>query len=181
MTSRAPSAPTREQPGLLFVGTETGIYASFDDGGAWERLRGNFPVTPVHDLLIQGNDLIVATHGRSFWILDDLTPLREIAGQRAENGTGSAEQLPAAHLFAPRPWVRYRQYEGYGYPPNPGGISYRFVGTYSAAFRQETRPTGQTVVHYLNAGKNPPDGAIITYHLPEAAQKLTLRFLDAAG
>ena len=70
-----------KQKGLLFAGTELGIYVSFDDGDHWQPLQLNLPVTSVRDITIHGDDLIVATHGRSFWILDDITPLRQIASQ----------------------------------------------------------------------------------------------------
>jgi photosystem II stability/assembly factor-like uncharacterized protein len=66
----------REDPsrqGLLYAGTETGVYVSFDDGDRWQSLQLNLPVTPIHDLIVKDNDLVVATHGRSLWILDDLT------------------------------------------------------------------------------------------------------------
>ena len=72
----------REDPthkGLLFAGTEFGIYVSFDDGDHWQSLQLNLPVTSVRDLVIHGDDLIAATHGRSFWILDNITPLRQTA------------------------------------------------------------------------------------------------------
>jgi photosystem II stability/assembly factor-like uncharacterized protein len=77
----------REDPkkrGLLYAGTETGVYISFDDGANWRSLRLNLPTTPVHDLIVKDNDLIVATHGRAFWILDDLTPLRQYDGKAEE-------------------------------------------------------------------------------------------------
>lgn len=70
----------REDPrrrGLLYAGTELGVFASFDDGASWQPLKLNMPTTPVHDLIVKGDDLVAATHGRSFWILDDLTPLRQ--------------------------------------------------------------------------------------------------------
>ena len=70
-------------PGVLYAGTETGLYVSLDDGAAWRRWRSNFPVTPVYDLEVEGTDLVVATHGRSFWILDDLTPLHLEAAARS--------------------------------------------------------------------------------------------------
>ena len=70
--------------GLLFAGTETGIYVSFDDGAHWQPLQLNLPVTPIHDLVIHGNDLVVATHGRSFWILDDITPLRQLSADTTQ-------------------------------------------------------------------------------------------------
>jgi photosystem II stability/assembly factor-like uncharacterized protein len=72
----------REDPkrkGLLFAGTETGIYVSFDDGANWQSLKMNLPETPIDDLVVHGDDLAVATHGRAFWILDDITPLRQLA------------------------------------------------------------------------------------------------------
>ena len=70
------------QKGLLFAGTELGIYVSFDDGDHWQPLQLNLPVASIRDLTVHGDDLIVATHGRAFWILDDITPLRQIASQR---------------------------------------------------------------------------------------------------
>ena len=66
-----------EKKDLLFAGTELGVYASFDDGDHWQSLQLNLPVTSVRDLTVHASDLIIATHGRSFWILDNITPLRE--------------------------------------------------------------------------------------------------------
>ena len=77
----------REDPvrrGLLYAGTELGVFVSFDDGAHWSSLQKNLPVTPIHDLDVHGDDLVAATHGRAFWILDDVTPLRQAqAGARA--------------------------------------------------------------------------------------------------
>ena len=89
----------REDPnkkGLLYAGTERGVYISFNDGDSWQKLQLNLPQTPVRDLQIQKRekDLVIATHGRSFWILDDVTPLYEIM-----DGNVKTE----AHLFKPRP------------------------------------------------------------------------------
>jgi photosystem II stability/assembly factor-like uncharacterized protein len=72
-----------ERAGLLFAGTEFGAYVSFDDGTSWQSLRLNLPVVPVHDLAIKDGDLIAATHGRSFWILDDIAPLRQLTPEVA--------------------------------------------------------------------------------------------------
>ncbi|MDR3698618.1 MAG: glycosyl hydrolase [Candidatus Sulfopaludibacter sp.] len=80
------------QPGLLFAGTEHGIYVSFDDGGQWQSIRQNLPDTQVSDLLIEGNDLVIATHGRSFYVMDDITPLRQLTPAMATED---------AHLFVP--------------------------------------------------------------------------------
>ena len=86
----------REDPvrrGLLFAGTERGVWVSFDDGQHWQTLRRNLPIVPVHDLAIKEGDLVAATHGRSFWILDDISPLRQLA---------TTTPSEAAHLFKPR-------------------------------------------------------------------------------
>jgi photosystem II stability/assembly factor-like uncharacterized protein len=68
-----------KRKGLLFLGTETGIYVSFDDGGAWQSLSLDLPVTPVHGVLVHGDDLVIATHGRSFYVMDNINVLRQIA------------------------------------------------------------------------------------------------------
>jgi photosystem II stability/assembly factor-like uncharacterized protein len=78
--------------GLLFAGTEHGIYVSFDDGAQWQSLRLNLPDVQVSDIVIQGNDVVIATHGRSFYVLDDIAPLRQL------KPTLTSEDL---HLFAP--------------------------------------------------------------------------------
>jgi photosystem II stability/assembly factor-like uncharacterized protein len=78
----------REDPqrkGLLFAGAEKGVYASFDDGANWESLRLNLPASSVRDLIIKNDDLVVATHGRGFWILDNITPLREFNRNERED------------------------------------------------------------------------------------------------
>ncbi|MEY2494431.1 MAG: hypothetical protein QOJ45_923 [Verrucomicrobiota bacterium] len=77
----------REDPkrrGLLYAGTELGVFVSFDDGGHWQPLQLNLPVSPIHDLVVKDDDLVVATHGRSFWVLDDITPLRQVNAQSAQ-------------------------------------------------------------------------------------------------
>ncbi len=86
----------REDParrGLLYAGGEFGVYVSFDDGERWQSLQLNLPVTPVRDMVVEEDDLVLATHGRSFWILDDLTPLHQLDG---------AVAAADIHLFEPR-------------------------------------------------------------------------------
>ena len=95
----------REDPkrkGLLYAGTETGVYVSFDDGAHWQPLQLNLPVSPIHDLVVKDNDLVVATHGRSFWILDDISPLRELDPRAADEDV---------HLFKPATAIRLRKNE----------------------------------------------------------------------
>jgi hypothetical protein len=92
----------REDPkrkGLLYAGTETGIFVSFDDGAHWQSLQLNLPVVPIHDMAVKENDLIVGTHGRSFWILDDLTPLHQLDEEISQSDV---------FLFKPRDAFRMR-------------------------------------------------------------------------
>ncbi len=94
----------REDPkrkGLLYAGTERGVYVSFDDGAHWRSLQINLPIVPVHDLVIKNDDLVLATHGRSFWILDDVSPLRQFADSVAQEDM---------HLY--KPATAYRVHTG---------------------------------------------------------------------
>jgi len=86
-----------ERAGLLYAGGEFGMYVSFDHGLHWQSLQRNLPVTPVTDLQFAQGDVVLSTQGRSFWILDDLSPLRQLS---------SAVRSASAHLYAPRPAVR---------------------------------------------------------------------------
>ena len=101
----------REDPrkkGLLYAGTETGIFVSFNDGANWRPLKLNLPTTPVHDLVIKDNDLVVATHGRAFWILDDLSPLRQYS-----------DDIAAKDAFLYKPSMAYRMQAGAGGERHP--------------------------------------------------------------
>ena len=102
ITDNSPSNVVREDPvrkGLLYAGSENSVYVSFNDGDSWQLLQLNLPHTSMRDLAIHGDDLIVATHGRSFWILDDVTPLRQLSEQVTRS---------PAYLFAPQQAVRWR-------------------------------------------------------------------------
>jgi len=94
----------REDPkrkGLLFAGTETGVYFSLDDGGHWQALKLNLPAVPIHDLSIHEDDLVAATHGRSFWVLDDITPLRQIDAASANTDMMLYKPQTALRLHLP--------------------------------------------------------------------------------
>jgi photosystem II stability/assembly factor-like uncharacterized protein len=158
-------------PGLLYAGTETGLYVSFDGGESWETLQTNLPVCPIHDLIVHDDDLIVGTHGRSFWILDDITPLHQIARDREAR----------TRLFKPRATIRFKIYEGFG-----GGegelVLYRMAGPVTYAYRQEEKPNGTKESKLLNAGKNRPNGVVITYYLAaKPDEEISLTILDVKG
>lgn len=89
-----------KKAGLLYAGTESGLYVSFDDGDHWQSLQNNLPNTPVRDLVIKGNDLVIATHGRGLWALDDISMLRQM--------TAKVASAPV-HLFTPGAAVRVRR------------------------------------------------------------------------
>jgi photosystem II stability/assembly factor-like uncharacterized protein len=167
----------REDPvrrGLLYVGTETGIAISWDDGATWHRLAGNLPVAPVYDLAVKHGDLVAATHGRSFWILDDLTPLRAVTDPAAD----------PVQLVPPRPTVRPWQNWSVDLFRGPGKTHKNYMmalGT-GLTFYEDRTPEGERVRTFLDAGENPPAGAIVYYVLPaRPAGPVSLTFLDARG
>ena len=164
----------REDPvkaGLLYVGTDSGVVISLDAGGSWLPLRNNLPIVPVYDLIIKDNDLVVGTHGRSFWILDDVTPLRTLSEQATAD---------AAHLFAPVPSVRSSLNWGVGFFRGPGKNYMLGLGGHAAFYLDSE--LGEPRVRLLDAGENPPQGAIIYYHLKEEpVDPIVLDILDADG
>ena len=158
------------RPGLLYVGTERGIYISFDDGSSWQPLESNLPIVPVYDLVIKGEDLVAATHGRSFWILDDLTPLRAFS----EEILGGTD-----YLFEPRSshrlWQSWGVYEKFG----GDGKNYTIGLGVPTTFYEEKTSTGVKERKFLDAGENPPQGVIVYYLLKDKlSDPLKLTFLD---
>jgi photosystem II stability/assembly factor-like uncharacterized protein len=138
----------REDPvrrGLLLCGTERAVFVSFNDGDNWQPLRLNMPASSIRDLVIKDDDIVIGTHGRSFWILDDITPLRQISEEVAKAD---------AFLFTP-------------------GLAYRVHWNMN---------TDTPLPPDEPAGKNPPDGAIIDYHLRASASgSVVLEILDSSS
>jgi hypothetical protein len=117
----------REDPktkGLLYAGTETGVFFSVDDGAHWQSLQLNLPTTPVHDLAVKENDLIAATHGRSFWILDDVSPLRQTTSTKAAGEFHLYQPASAIRLHFPDEVDRKRPV---GDNPPKGAILYYYL------------------------------------------------------
>ena len=118
------------RPGLLYAGTETGLHVSFNDGESWRKWKANFPVVPVRDMVVKNDDLVIATHGRSFWIFDDLAVLRQ---------TNSGVLADAVRLFKPEDTVRFR--EGVAGSPLRGQSPQGASG--------ENPPAGAVIWYYL--------------------------------
>ncbi len=116
----------KTRPGLLYAGTEWGMYISFDDGSSWEPFQLNLPIVAIRDLHVRDNNLIAATHGRSFWMIDDLTPLHQLSEEIADAD---------AYLFKPK--QSYRMAQGGGW----GGRDDRLEG--------ENHPNGVIFHYYL--------------------------------
>jgi photosystem II stability/assembly factor-like uncharacterized protein len=152
--SDGPVDAVREDPktkGLLFAGTERQVYVSFDDGDRWQSLRLNMPASSVRDLIIKDDDLVAATHGRGFWILDDITPLRQLTSAVAES---------AAFLFRPQTAarVRWNMNTDTPLPPDePAG---------------QNPPDGAVLDYYLGAEASGP----VTLEILDAAGVLVRRY-----
>jgi len=143
----------REDParrGLLYAAGEFGVYVSFDDGAGWQSLQRNLPIVPIHDLVVRNNDLVAATHGRSFWILDDLTPLHQL---------GDSVARASRFLVTPRDPYRMGGGGGFGFAASGVGAN---------------PPSGAVVFFYL---KDKPDSAaLVQLDFLDARDSLIRRF-----
>lgn len=128
------------QPGLLFAGSETQVFFSIDDGENWQSLKNNMPPTSIRDLVVKEDDLVIGTHGRSIWILDNISPLREMA---------AALKTTQHYLYTPALATRVRNNILHETPLPP------------------EEPAGQ----------NPPDGAILDYHLDKQVSKVSIEIV----
>jgi photosystem II stability/assembly factor-like uncharacterized protein len=158
------------QRGLLFVGTESGVYVTLDAGQSWMRMPGGLPVVPVYDLKIKGADLVAGTHGRSFWILDDISPLRALA-----------DDVAGTRLFPPRTTIRTKLHFGALVGVR---VPFSFALTFGIGGGIATveRPDGTKVREHLDVGENPPNGAIVYYWLDgDVSGPVALTFSDASG
>jgi photosystem II stability/assembly factor-like uncharacterized protein len=148
----------REDPkkrGLLYAGTENGVYVSFNDGVDWRPLKLNLPTTPVHDLMVKDNDLVVATHGRAFWILDDISPLRQFSDDLAKKDV---------HLYTPGPAYRI-QAGATGEQHHPSKLT------------GENPPAGALIYYYLKDA--PKAGTETKLEILDATGKLIRKYSSA--
>jgi photosystem II stability/assembly factor-like uncharacterized protein len=154
-----PTRVVREDPdraGLLYAGTEFGMFISFDDGAHWQPFELNLPVVPINDIKVFHKDLLVATQGRSFWIVDDLTPLHQATAQVA---------AAPATLFKPRDAYRIRYQAGGGFGRGRGPSAPQYP------------PPGAMIDFYL--GQTP--GGAVTLDVLDATGKLVRRFSSEAA
>jgi len=169
----------REDPvrkGLLYVGTETGVFASLDDGKHWTSIGLNMPNVPVVAMTVKDTDLVIATNGRGFWILDDVTPLREFYAQVVAK---------PAHLYEVPDHTRFGYSWWMNYAPggDPGGLKKYFV--------QNQRPgltyyelgvvNGEKKRKFVDAGDPKPLGAMMYFRLSEGVKDVSLSILDDQG
>jgi hypothetical protein len=140
-----------DRRGLLFAGTERGAFVSFDDGDNWQSLQANLPVTSVRDFEVYQNDLIVATHGRGFWVIDDISPLRQ---------TNDAVLRSDVHLFKPADAINVIQGGDNGTP------------TQKDEPQAQNPPDGAIIDYYL---KNAATG-VVTLEILDAAGTVVRTF-----
>jgi len=163
-------------PGLLYCGTENTVYISFDDGDHWQSLRLNLPTTSIRDLVVKDNDLVIGTYGRGFWILDDMSPLRQLV-------KGEAARIAAepAHFFQPGEAVRVHRDLNADTPfppevphrPNPpaGAIVYYYLA--APAQGPVTLDIRDAQGHLVRTLSSTPDPALVAFaHEPQTVPEL---------
>jgi photosystem II stability/assembly factor-like uncharacterized protein len=140
-----------ERKGLLFAGTELGVFVSFDDGDHWQSLQQNLPPCSMRDLVIHGDDLIVATHGRGFWVLDDITPVRQVTDEIANS---------SSYLFRPADAINMAPGSEYGTPkPRDEPLA-------------ENPPYGAMIDYYLKSAASGP----VTLEILDARGEMVRRY-----
>ncbi len=151
------------RPGLLYAGTEAGMYVSFNDGRNWMPLQLNLPIVPITDLAVKDGNLIVATQGRSFWILDDLTVLHQLKEEVLEHDQ---------HLFQPTPTIRIRGQFGRG-ERNAAGSDYPSGAVLYYYFQELPKPDMEVSVEFRN-----DRGELIRRYSTQADKEADERELD---
>ena len=164
----------REDPqrqGILYAGLESGLHVSFNDGQQWQSLQANLPITPIYDLVVKHGDLIVATHGRSFWILDDLSQIHQMADGVAER-----------QLLRPCDTVRTPPHLFADFMGKEEGKNYHVTLGQNATYYLKKYETGHTEKLMLDAGTDLPRGIAIRYYLAEGVtEEATLTIADSNG
>jgi photosystem II stability/assembly factor-like uncharacterized protein len=164
----------REDPkrkGLLYAGTESGVYVSWNAGDQWHRIQANLPIVPIHDLTVKDDDLILATHGRAFWSLDDLEPIRAWQENTAQE---------SAAIFPPKPVYRIKTPRSFAWGNTIGYKTYLHAGGRTTIAETLADEEGKPKLVNADGGENPPVGAIVHYWLgKESGDEVKLTFLTA--
>ena len=162
----------RVRPGMLYAGTESTVYVSFDDGDSWHRLQSNLPVVPITDMSVKDDEIAVSTNGRSFWVLDNLL-VAAADGRRQSDGP--------ARLLAPGKTHRVSPPMGLILPPFEGK-NYETGSLKLSTFEDGRDDNGEPIRTFLDAGSNPPDGVVVAYYLEERPEdEVTLTFIGEDG
>ena len=167
-----------KDPNILYVGTETGLYLTLDDGKEWFRANSNLPVVPVYDIAIKEDSIVLATNGRSFWILDDITAIQQLNTKLSDD-----------FLLDPAPSYRVK----------PNSIQ-KFIGKhakmdmfeaigkkymvslgYPAMFETKKNEKGEKVTTMLDSGENPPDGVPIYFYIDKKVDEVSISITDNKG
>jgi photosystem II stability/assembly factor-like uncharacterized protein len=187
MEDAGPVNAVREDPkkrGLLYASTEKGVYVSFDDGAQWQSLRLNLPASSVRDLIVKDDDLAVATHGRGFWILDDITPLRQLAATTAARDVVLFKPAAAWRVrwntSTDMPWSK--EEPTLPNPPEGTAINYYLKSASSGPVTLEIlTSTGQLVRRYSSADPVPQAPDVATSPVPLYWYRPPQRLSTAAG
>jgi len=152
--------------GLLYAGTEKGMWVSFDDGASWSKFQLNLPPVPIHDLAVKNDNLVAATHGRSFWVIDDLTPLHQLSADMASKDIALFKPMPAYRMPGGASTQANRKVEGENHP---GGVIVHF-------YLESIDEDGETKLEFLQA-----NGEVIKTYSNKAKEKSDLLTVKPGG
>ncbi len=167
-----------KRKGLLYAGTETGIYASLDDGKSWRHISENLPAVPVVDIKVREKDLVISTNGRGFWVLDDIAPIREYEAELASE---------LAHLFSVYDYTRFVHQWWIDYAPggDPGGMKKYYIQNQHSGqtYYELGIVNGEKKRLFVDAGDPEPWGALVYFKLNADAQDkdISISVLDSDG
>ena len=163
-----------KDPNILYVGTETGLYLTLDDGKEWIKINSNLPVVPVYDIAIRDNSIVLATHGRSFWILDDITAIQQLNNKLAND-----------FLLDPAPAYRIKPNfsEGYIGPMFDSEIGKKYQLSLGTAAMSEKKKNnkGEIITTMLDSGENPSDGVPIYFYIDKKIDEVSISITDNKG
>ena len=167
-----------KDPNILYVGTETGLYLTLDDGKEWFRANSNLPIVPVYDIAIKEDSIVLATNGRSFWILDDITAIQQLNTKLSDD-----------FLLDPAPSYRVKpnsiqQFIGKHAKMDmfeAVGKKYMVSLGYPAMFETKKNEKGEKVTTMLDSGENPPDGVPIYFYIDKKVDEVSISITDLKG